>query len=125
MPIICPNGKGYSRSFQVIDGIEIFRHSLPIEADRILGYVGEYLWALCVQIYLTLRICLTKKLSHWTRGLSVSGSIVYVGQSTWASADVSKARNVRVDRKSGRINDIFPIELSGYSEARIFQIYLT
>jgi hypothetical protein len=67
----------------------------------------------------------SKKLTHWTRGLSVSGSFLYVGQSTWANADVSKARIVRVDRESGRINDIFPIELSGYSEARIFQLYLT
>jgi hypothetical protein len=67
----------------------------------------------------------SKKLSHWTRGLSVSGSSLYVGQSTWANSDFSKTRIVRVDRESGHINDIFPIELSGYSEARIFQLHMT
>jgi glycosyltransferase involved in cell wall biosynthesis len=76
--IICPKGKGYSESFQVIDGIEIFRHSLPFEADRILGYVGEYLWALCAQIYLTLRICLTRK-KHILHACNPPDTIFIIG----------------------------------------------
>jgi glycosyltransferase involved in cell wall biosynthesis len=76
--IICPKGKGYSESFQVIDDIEIFRHSLPFEADRILGYVGEYLWALCAQIYLTLRICLTRK-KHILHACNPPDNIFIIG----------------------------------------------
>jgi glycosyltransferase involved in cell wall biosynthesis len=76
--IICPKGKGYSESFQIIDGIEIFRHSLPFEADRILGYVGEYLWALCAQIYLTLRICLTRK-KHILHACNPPDTIFIIG----------------------------------------------
>ena len=76
--IICPKGKGYSESYQVIDDIEIFRHSLPFEADRILGYVGEYLWALCAQIYLTLRICLKKK-KHILHACNPPDNIFIIG----------------------------------------------
>ncbi|MDT0506371.1 glycosyltransferase [Novosphingobium sp. MMS21-SN21R] len=31
--IICPTGKGYEKRFEVIDGIDIHRHPLPIEAS--------------------------------------------------------------------------------------------
>ena len=44
--IICPKGKGYERGHEVIDGIHIYRHALPIEASGALGYAIEYAWAL-------------------------------------------------------------------------------
>ena len=44
--IICPKGKGYERGHEVIDGIHIYRHALPIEASGALGYAMEYAWAL-------------------------------------------------------------------------------
>ncbi len=40
--IICPTGKGYEMRFEVIDGIEIHRHPLPIEASGALGFLLEY-----------------------------------------------------------------------------------
>lgn len=30
--IICPTGKGYEKKYEVIDGIHIYRHNLPLEA---------------------------------------------------------------------------------------------
>ncbi len=54
--IICPKGKGYDESFEQLEGIDIHRHSLPLEADGALGYALEYLWAFCAQMYLSLRI---------------------------------------------------------------------
>ena len=36
--IICPKGKGHDKSFEQLDGIAIYRHSLPIEASGALGY---------------------------------------------------------------------------------------
>ena len=36
--IICPKGKGYEGRYEVIDGIHIYRHPLPIEARGALGY---------------------------------------------------------------------------------------
>jgi glycosyltransferase involved in cell wall biosynthesis len=54
--IICPKGKGYDKSFESIDGIEIYRHALPLEADGWRGYVLEYGWALAAQFFLSLRV---------------------------------------------------------------------
>ena len=36
--IICPVGKGYEKRYEEIDGIHIYRYSLPLEADGALGY---------------------------------------------------------------------------------------
>jgi len=40
--IICPQMKDYLTPFEVIDGIEIFRHPLPLEARGAFGYLMEY-----------------------------------------------------------------------------------
>src|SRR3990170_1286662 len=44
--IICPKGKGYEKSFEELDGVAIYRHSMPFEASGALGYLAEYSWAL-------------------------------------------------------------------------------
>lgn len=43
--IICPTGKGYEAKYEKIDGIHIYRHKLPLEAEGI-GYAFEYASAL-------------------------------------------------------------------------------
>lgn len=40
--IICPKMKGYTNSFEILEGIEIHRHPLPFEARGSLGYLFEY-----------------------------------------------------------------------------------
>jgi glycosyltransferase involved in cell wall biosynthesis len=54
--IICPKGPGFEGSFEHLEGIDIFRHSLPREADGAFGYVLEYGWALVMEFWLSLRI---------------------------------------------------------------------
>ncbi len=54
--IICPKGKGYEAGYEVIDGIRIYRHSLPLEADSALGYLVEYSSALACEFYLACRV---------------------------------------------------------------------
>jgi glycosyltransferase involved in cell wall biosynthesis len=54
--IICPTGKGFERRFEVIDGIEIHRHPLPIEAGGALGYAFEYSAALFWEFVLALKV---------------------------------------------------------------------
>lgn len=54
--IICPTGKGYEKRFEVIDGIEIHRHPLPIEASGALGFLLEYGAALFYETVLTWKI---------------------------------------------------------------------
>jgi len=54
--IICPKGKGHDKSFEQLDGIAIYRHSLPIEASGALGYALEYSWALVAEFCLSLKV---------------------------------------------------------------------
>ena len=54
--IICPTGKGYEARYECLEGIHIYRHSLPIEADGALGYLLEYGWALLSEWWLALKV---------------------------------------------------------------------
>ncbi len=58
--VICPKGKGYEKGYEVIDGIHIYRHALPIEASGALGYAIEYSWALFWEFVLALRVLATR-----------------------------------------------------------------
>ena len=40
--IICPTGKGYEAKYELLEGIHIYRHSLPLEAKKASGYALEY-----------------------------------------------------------------------------------
>ena len=44
--IICPTGKGYEEPFEVVEGIQIYRYDLPIEAEGAKAYAIEYSVAL-------------------------------------------------------------------------------
>ncbi|MFZ7131893.1 MAG: glycosyltransferase family 4 protein [Eubacteriales bacterium] len=45
--IICPKGKDqYNKEYEEINGIKIYRHRLPFEANNAVGYLIEYLTAL-------------------------------------------------------------------------------
>jgi glycosyltransferase involved in cell wall biosynthesis len=54
--IICPKGRGFEKSREEIDGIAIYRHSMPLEASGAWGYAVEYVWALLAQFVLSLRV---------------------------------------------------------------------
>lgn len=54
--VICPTGGVYQARRETIDGIEIFRHPLPIEADGALGYLAEYGIALFWQFLLSFKV---------------------------------------------------------------------
>ena len=58
--IICPTGKGYEKKFELIEGVAIYRHSLPVEASGALGYLIEYVWALTAEFLLALRVLFTR-----------------------------------------------------------------
>jgi glycosyltransferase involved in cell wall biosynthesis len=55
--VICPKGKGWTRSREMIEGVTILRHRLP-EARGRLGYPLEYAIALGSQTLLTWRVFL-------------------------------------------------------------------
>ena len=53
--VICPKGGRYQASYEVLDGIHIFRHPLPIEARGAMGYLIEYGWALSWEFALSVK----------------------------------------------------------------------
>jgi glycosyltransferase involved in cell wall biosynthesis len=54
--IICPTGKGHEKRYELLEGIHIYRHPLPREANGILGYGLEYGAALFWELWLSLKI---------------------------------------------------------------------
>lgn len=53
--IVCPKGGKYTRPYEILEGIHIFRHPLPVEADGALGYALEYSWALAWEFALSIK----------------------------------------------------------------------
>ncbi len=64
-----------------------------------------------------------KKMSHWTRGLSIDEKHIYVGQSSKAEDSHSRARIIKLDKKKMKIINCFYLTLKDFPETRIFQIY--
>ncbi|MEL7304115.1 MAG: glycosyltransferase, partial [Pseudomonadota bacterium] len=56
--VICPKGGPYRASYECLDGIHIFRHPMPLEADGALGYVVEYSAALFWEFVLSIRVAM-------------------------------------------------------------------
>lgn len=53
--VICPKGGQYTAAYEELEGIHVFRHPLPIEADGAAGYVLEYGSALFWEFVLSVR----------------------------------------------------------------------
>ncbi|BAU48113.1 glycosyl transferase [Sulfurifustis variabilis] len=58
--VICPKGKGFERARDTIDGVHVYRHPLPFEADGALGYLLEYGTALFWELVLAWKIYATR-----------------------------------------------------------------
>lgn len=58
--VICPKGPGAERAFEVLEGIQIWRHSLPFEARGATGYLREYASALFWEFVLSFRVWLAR-----------------------------------------------------------------
>src|SRR5689334_2944905 len=56
--IICPKMRGFNRAHETIDGIEIFRYLLPVEAKGKLGFAIEFAWCLLLSALLSVRVAL-------------------------------------------------------------------
>jgi glycosyltransferase involved in cell wall biosynthesis len=58
--IICPKGRGYDKGYEVLEGVHIYRHALPVEANSALGYGLEYALSLLMEFGLAIRVALTR-----------------------------------------------------------------
>jgi glycosyltransferase involved in cell wall biosynthesis len=54
--VICPVGDNHRQRHEVIDGIHIWRHPLPVEANGALGYLLEYSTSLFWETWLALSV---------------------------------------------------------------------
>lgn len=59
--IICPIMKGYVKKYELLNGIHIYRHPLPLEAENAMGYIKEYFAALYYEFTLSLKIFFKKR----------------------------------------------------------------
>jgi glycosyltransferase involved in cell wall biosynthesis len=62
--VICPKGRGYEASEELVDGVHIYRHSHPIEARSAAAYLIEYPAALFWEFVLSLKVA-------WRHGFDV------------------------------------------------------
>jgi glycosyltransferase involved in cell wall biosynthesis len=51
--VLCPRTKGCTKGRETIDGIRIYRHRMPKEGDRAIGYLWEYTCALFWEFFYT------------------------------------------------------------------------
>jgi glycosyltransferase involved in cell wall biosynthesis len=58
--IICPTGEGYEKKFEIVEGIYIYRHNLPLEAEGARGYLLEYSAALFWEFTLAFKVLFTR-----------------------------------------------------------------
>ncbi len=58
--VICPKGKGFLASHEVIEGVHVYRYTLPLEASGLIGFVVEYGLTLFWATVLSLRVAFTR-----------------------------------------------------------------
>jgi glycosyltransferase involved in cell wall biosynthesis len=58
--IICPKGHGFDAGYEYLEGVHIYRHPLVVEADSAVGYGLEYSLSLLMELWLALRIAVTR-----------------------------------------------------------------
>ena len=59
--VICPKMKGYTKSYECINGIEIYRHPMLIEGCDFIGYLLEYVIALFWELLLSWKVFCKKR----------------------------------------------------------------
>lgn len=62
--VICPKGKGYERSFERLEGVDIHRYALPIEAEGAVGYFLEFGWCFARTMLKSVRVALRSGRFH-------------------------------------------------------------
>jgi glycosyltransferase involved in cell wall biosynthesis len=54
--VICPKAKGFNKSREEIDGVDIYRYPLPIDAQGKWGFVAEFIWCFIATFLLSFRV---------------------------------------------------------------------
>jgi glycosyltransferase involved in cell wall biosynthesis len=54
--VICPKARGYTASFETLEGVDIYRYGLPVEARGVIGFVTEFAWCFLRSFIQSVRI---------------------------------------------------------------------
>jgi glycosyltransferase involved in cell wall biosynthesis len=54
--VICPKTKGYDATYERLEGIDIFRYPVPLDAHSALGFIIEFAWGFLLTSFLSLRV---------------------------------------------------------------------
>lgn len=54
--VICPIGKAHTETYECLEGIHVYRHPLPVEANSAVGYAVEYGAALFHELRLAFKV---------------------------------------------------------------------
>jgi glycosyltransferase involved in cell wall biosynthesis len=57
--VICPKAKGYTASFERLEGVDIYRYELPIAAQGAVGFVMEFAWCFLRAFMKSVRVAIT------------------------------------------------------------------
>jgi glycosyltransferase involved in cell wall biosynthesis len=53
---ICPKGRGFDRSREELDGVDIYRYWRPVEGEGKLAFIVESLWCFFATLFLSIRV---------------------------------------------------------------------
>jgi glycosyltransferase involved in cell wall biosynthesis len=56
--VICPKAKGYTAAFETLEGVDIYRYGLPIDAKGAAGFVVEFAWCFLCSFLQSVRVAL-------------------------------------------------------------------
>jgi glycosyltransferase involved in cell wall biosynthesis len=57
--VICPKAKGFNTCYERLEGVDIYRYGLPIDAQGTLGFVMEFAWCFLRTFMKSVRIAIT------------------------------------------------------------------
>jgi glycosyltransferase involved in cell wall biosynthesis len=56
--VVCPKGKGYDASRESLEGVDIYRYAVPIDARGTAGFIAEFAWCFLRTAVLSFRVAL-------------------------------------------------------------------
>lgn len=59
--VICPKAKGFNQSFEILENIDIYRYSLPIDPKGTIGFILEFVWCFLRTSLISLKVALRGK----------------------------------------------------------------
>lgn len=56
--VICPQARGFNEPFETLEGVDIYRYALPVDAQGALGYIVEFAWCFLRTFMKSFRVAL-------------------------------------------------------------------